>query len=85
MRVELQPRRLSSAAADSGDAVLARQARLLKGDLDTILAKALKKSPAERYANAQALADDLQRWLAHESIAARPDSRVYVLRRFVRR
>ncbi|WP_204265638.1 hypothetical protein, partial [Enterobacter hormaechei] len=35
--VELQPRRLSSAAADSGDAVLARQARLLKGDLDTIL------------------------------------------------
>jgi serine/threonine protein kinase len=83
--VELQPRRLSSVAAESGDLALARQARLLKGDLDTILAKALKKKPAERYANAQALADDLGRWLAHEPIAARPDSRVYVLGRFVRR
>ncbi|RTL21100.1 MAG: serine/threonine protein kinase [Burkholderiales bacterium] len=83
--VELQPRRLSSAAADSGDAVLARQARLLKGDLDTILAKALKKAPAERYANAQMLADDLRRWLGHEPISARPDSSLYLLGRFVRR
>ncbi|WP_415840506.1 hypothetical protein, partial [Roseateles saccharophilus] len=78
-------RRLSSAAAEAADPALARQARLLKGDLDTIVAKALKKKPAERYANAQALADDLGRWLAHEPISARPDSRLYVLGRFVRR
>jgi serine/threonine-protein kinase len=83
--VELEPKRLSSVAALSDDPMLARQARLLKGDLDTILAKALKKKPGERYANAQALADDLSRWLAHEPIGARPDSRLYVLGRFVRR
>ncbi|MFT7721911.1 MAG: serine/threonine-protein kinase [Roseateles sp.] len=83
--VEQVPRRLSDAAAAQADAAIARQARQLRGDLDTIVAKALKKLPAERYANAQALADDLRRWLAHEPIAARPDSRLYVLGCFVRR
>ncbi|HEV6965255.1 protein kinase domain-containing protein [Roseateles sp.] len=83
--VELEPRRLSGAAAESADPALVRDARLLKGDLDTIVAKALRKKPGDRYANAQALADDLGRWLAHEPIAARPDSRLYVLGRFVRR
>ena len=83
--VEHVPRRLSDVAAGQPDAVIARQARRLRGDLDTIVAKALKKAPAERYANAQALADDLRRWLAHEPISARPDSRLYVLGRFGRR
>lgn len=83
--VELVPKRLSDVAVDHEDDAIARQARELRGDLDTIIAKALKKSPAERYANAQALADDLQRWLDHEPITARPDSRLYVLSRFVRR
>ncbi|RZL32487.1 MAG: serine/threonine protein kinase, partial [Rubrivivax sp.] len=83
--VEHVPRRLSDAAAGQGDAALARDAKQLRGDLDTIVAKALKKSPTERYTNAQALADELQRWLAHEPISARPDSRLYVLSRFVRR
>ncbi|MFN3303853.1 MAG: protein kinase domain-containing protein [Roseateles sp.] len=83
--VELQPRPLSEAAAARPGEPMARHARELRGDLDTIVAKALKKAPAERYANAQALADDLRRWLAHEPIAARPDSRWYVAGRFVRR
>ncbi|MFG6462709.1 protein kinase [Roseateles sp. DXS20W] len=83
--VELVPKRLSDVAVDHEDDAIARQARELRGDLDTIIAKALKKSPAERYANAQAMADDLQRWLSHEPIMARPDSRLYVLNRFVRR
>ncbi len=83
--VELVPRRLSEAAASQPDEPMARHARELRGDLDTIVAKALKKAPAERYANAQALADDLRRWQAHEPIAARPDSRWYVAGRFVRR
>jgi serine/threonine-protein kinase len=83
--VELVPRRLSDVAAGQADAAIAGQARRLRGDLDTIVAQALKKTPAERYANAQALADDLRRWLAHEPISARPDSRLYVLGRFVRR
>jgi len=83
--VELVPKRLSDVAADQPDDAIARQSRELRGDLDTIVAKALKKAPAERYPNAQALAEDLQRWLAHEPIRARPDSRWYVLNRFVRR
>jgi len=83
--VEQVPRRLSDVAATEPDPAIARHARRLRGDLDTIVAKALKKAPAERYANAQALADELQRWLAHEPISARPDSRLYVLGRFVQR
>lgn len=83
--VEQVPRRLSEAARQGDDPQLSRQARQLRGDLDTIVAKALKKQPAERYPNAEALADDLQRWLVHEPISARPDSRWYVLGRFVRR
>ena len=83
--VELVPKRLSEAAAQHPQAALRHEAKRLRGDLDTILAKALKKAPTERYPNAQALADDLQHWLAHEPISARPDSRWYVASRFVRR
>lgn len=83
--VDHVPKRLSDVAARQQDTVIAGQSRRLRGDLDTIVAKALKKSPAERYVNAQALADELQRWLHHEPIQAHPDSRLYVLSRFVQR
>ncbi len=83
--VELVPKRLSDVAGDQLDPAIARQAKLLRGDLDTIVAKALKKKPSERYANAESMAVDLRHWLAHEPITARPDTRFYVLRRFVRR
>jgi serine/threonine-protein kinase len=59
--------------------------RLLQGDLDTIVAKALKKEPRERYASATALADDLRRYLKHEPIQARPDTLAYRTAKFVRR
>ena len=59
--------------------------RQLEGDLDTIVAKALKKSPAERYASVTALADDLRRYLRHEPISARPDTLAYRTAKFVRR
>jgi serine/threonine protein kinase len=83
--LEHQPRRLSEAVLRQGGADAARQARALRGDLDTIAARALKKSPTERYPNAQALADDIRRHLAHEPIAARRDSAAYVLSKFARR
>ena len=61
------------------------KASALKGDLDTIVLKALNRNPARRYASAQAFADDLRRFLADEPISARPDSRWYRLRKLIRR
>jgi serine/threonine protein kinase len=60
-------------------------ARTLRGDLDTIVARALKPKPEERYPTADAFYSDLQRYLAGEPVLARPDSRLYVLRKFVAR
>ncbi len=59
--------------------------RTLSGDLDLIIATALQREPARRYATAAALADDLQRWLEGRPIAARADSASYRLGKFVRR
>jgi eukaryotic-like serine/threonine-protein kinase len=57
-------------------------ARSLRGDLDTIVLKALKKEPSERYATAAAFADDLDRYLRGDPVVARPDSTGYRLRKF---
>ena len=57
----------------------------LKGDLETIAAKALEKDPERRYASVEALDDDVGRFLRHEPIAARPPSGLYVLGRLARR
>jgi serine/threonine-protein kinase len=63
----------------------AKLARVLRGDVDTIVAKALKKDPRERYASVTALAEDLRRYLEHEPITARPDTLAYRAGKFVRR
>lgn len=62
-----------------------RLARALRGDLDTIVAKALKKDPAERYASVEALAADLERHLNGEPVRARPDGVGYRARKFLQR
>lgn len=59
--------------------------RALAGDLDNIVAKALRRVPAERYATAAAFADDLRRHLAREPVLARKPGTGYLLRRFVQR
>jgi serine/threonine protein kinase/tetratricopeptide (TPR) repeat protein len=54
-------------------------------DLETICLKCLEKESGRRYGSAEALAEDLERWLAGELVVARPPSRMDRLRRFVRR
>jgi serine/threonine-protein kinase len=57
--------------------------RALRGDLDTIVLKALAKDPTQRYATLDALAADLRRYLAGEPVLARAPSWRYVAGRFV--
>jgi eukaryotic-like serine/threonine-protein kinase len=96
--VDEEPRRVSTVVADPAappeelEPHAVRRAttphrlqRLLQGDLDTIVAKALKKRPYERYGSVAELADDVRRFLEHEPIAARPDSRWYRIAKFARR
>ena len=59
--------------------------RRLRGDLDNIVLKALRKEPLRRYASVEALADDLRRFLAGRTVSARPDSWRYRLGKFVAR
>jgi serine/threonine-protein kinase len=59
-----------------------RLCREIRGDLDNIVAKALKKAPHERYGSVSAFADDLRRWLDHEPVSARRDSVTYRVRKF---
>ena len=89
--IETVPKRLSEAVLRRGGPTTrwSSESRKLsgevKGDIETIVAKALKKSPSERYANAAELADDVRRYLANEPIAARPDSTLYRATKFVQR
>src|SRR4051812_47648709 len=58
---------------------------LMPRDLDSIVRKALRKDPAERYQNVESFADDLTRYLRHEAVTAARDSVAYRARKFVRR
>src|SRR6266851_2702234 len=75
--VDTQPPRISDAVASE-----TKLRRALRGDLDTIVAKALKKNPAERYLSVTAFADDLRRYLGHQPISARPDTLAYRAKKF---
>jgi eukaryotic-like serine/threonine-protein kinase len=59
--------------------------RSLRGDLETIVLKALEKDRTRRYQSAAELAADLQRFVSHQPISARPPSVAYQLRTFARR
>jgi serine/threonine-protein kinase len=59
--------------------------RKLRGDLDTIVDTALRKEPARRYASAEQLRADVERYLTGLPVLARPDSVGYRAAKFVRR
>ena len=74
-----EPRRPSEAATDPSIG------SLLRGDLDTIVLKALKKPVDERYATINGFAEDIERFLHGHPVLARPDSVWYRLSKFVAR
>ena len=59
--------------------------KIVKGDIDSIVAKAINQSPKDRYANAAAMKDDLLRFLNDEPVTAQPDTGLYRAGKFVRR
>lgn len=60
-------------------------ARAVRGDLDAIVLKAMRRLPAERYPNAEALAEDLRRHLDRRPVSARGEAPAYLLGRLLRR
>jgi eukaryotic-like serine/threonine-protein kinase len=62
-----------------------RLRRLLRGDLDTVVLKALEEDPARRYQSPQQLLEDLQRYVAGRPVVARPATFAYQAAKFVRR
>jgi eukaryotic-like serine/threonine-protein kinase len=58
---------------------------LYRGDIETIVGKALEKDKARRYGSAAELADDIRRYLEDRPISARPPSTSYQLKKFARR
>jgi len=58
---------------------------LLRGDLDWITMKAVEKDRALRYGTPSELAADIQRYLHHEPVTARPASTAYRVRKYIRR
>ncbi len=69
-----QPSRKVKTAAGLDRVERQRRWRLLRGDLDNIVARALAEDPADRYSNAQQLGEDLDNWLAHRPVNARKAS-----------
>ncbi len=72
-------------ASDVARSVASPHAAQLVGELDTILAKACAKLPAERYQTVAQLDDDLARWLDNKPILARPQSWWYSCKKLIAR
>jgi serine/threonine-protein kinase len=71
--------------ARSASMSLARWRRILRGDLDTIIMKALERDPAQRYPSVDALAQDCERYLKGQPVLAQPQRPLYRLAKFVGR
>jgi serine/threonine-protein kinase len=71
--------------ADARSLSPARLRRILRGDLDTMVFMAMRKEPERRYASAQQMASDIQRYLDGKPVIARRDTVSYRTAKFVRR
>lgn len=92
---ESEPQRPSTRLSTSGEKLTAiakhrsvapdRLSALIRGDLDWVVMKALEKDRNRRYSTPVELADDVNRYLTKEPVEAYPPSRVYKMKKFVRR
>ena len=83
---ETDPIPPSAALEEAGDRFTARPAaKDLRGDLDTIVLKALRKEPERRYMSAQELSSDIGRHLDSKPVAARGDALTYRAAKFATR
>ena len=80
---EQSPTRPSAALAAASDSKT--DGKLLQGDLDNIVLKALRKEPERRYVSVEALSDDVRRYLEGYPVKAVADSRRYRAGKFVSR
>jgi tetratricopeptide (TPR) repeat protein len=81
----LAPAAVAAALAEKEPAKLRTIDSRLEPDLETVVGMALEKDRTRRYASATEFAADLRRVLRHEPVLARPPTRVYLARKFVRR
>lgn len=92
---EEEPPKPSTRLSDSGEALAsisaqrhmepAKLTKLVRGELDWIVMKALEKDRNRRYETANGFASDVQRYLADETVSACPPSAAYRFRKFARR
>ena len=83
--LETDPVAPSVAVRRRADGAWPVSARALHGDLDTIVACAMRKETGERYASVRQLAEDIGRYAAGQPVLARPATVGYRARKFVRR
>ena len=88
----VEPEPPSSAAVRDGSSVIGRRhtdpwalRRALRGDLDTIVLRALRKEQEQRYASVEAMAEDIRRHQAGQPVRARRQTVTYRARRFIGR
>ncbi|MGH8101998.1 MAG: serine/threonine protein kinase, partial [Chthoniobacterales bacterium] len=62
-----------------------RNSKLIKGDLDNIVFKAMRKEPSRRYGSVEQFSEDIRRHLTNLPVMARPDTRSYRAAKFVQR
>ena len=76
---------MSKAVAEKFGTTPERLRRQVRGDLDAIVLKGLRKQPSQRYTTAEAFAEDLKRYLAGQPVIAQPESKWYRSKKFLSR
>ena len=84
-RLSSSSHKVNSAVSELRRLLPARLQQLLRGELDWVVMKALEKDRTRRYQTANDLAQDLSRYLAGETVTARPPSTWYQVQKFSRR